>query len=95
MYNLALSDIYSHPWIKYVKQCFYESGYMYIFDTQGMYSDPNWFKNVYDQRLKDCFIQKWSSDKELNEECLLYHLFKTEFCLENYLLKTHLLPSTI
>ena len=39
------------------------------------------------QRLQDQFIQSWQSDVYVNNICITYRLFKSNFCFENYLIK--------
>ena len=72
--------------INYIKSIFDETGYSEIWNNQE-YVNPEFKKNVVRQRLHDQFIQKWFSDVSNSSRGEYYSKFKTEFELEDYLLR--------
>ena len=44
------------------------------------------FSPRFQQRIKDQFIQQWKSEKENSCRLKYYNKYKTEFCIEQYLL---------
>ena len=50
----------------------------------GLY-DLKHFPYIFQQRLLDCFTQKWHSDLQENSALVLYKHFKVDFSYEPYL----------
>ena len=69
-----------------LKSIFDETGFSHIWDGQK-YLDPEFLKVTIKQRLQDQYIQKWFSDINNSSRGEYYSKFKTEFKLENYLLR--------
>jgi hypothetical protein len=48
---------------------------------------PVYDKSVFNQILRDQFVQKWLSDIYSSSHGQFYSVFKKDFCIENYLLR--------
>ena len=72
--------------MNYIKSIFDETGFSNIWDGQK-YINPEFLKVTINQRLQDQYIQKWFSDINNSSRGEYYSKFKTEFKLENYLLR--------
>ena len=73
-------------WITYVKSLLDGTGLSYVWNNQCILH-TNDIKFTVKQILSDQFIQKWHSYIEQASRGEFYSMFKTEFCLENYLLR--------
>ena len=47
--------------------------------------DVDRFVKVFKQRLKDCEVQRWRTDKQNVQKLYYYNMFKTEFNTEKYI----------
>lgn len=79
------------PWIEKIKSIFDSLGFSNIWDTQGQFLSNQWIIKAVERKLEDQFIQKWDQDIFNSPKTVSYRIFKTEFCLENYL---NILPNT-
>ena len=85
MYYLHNNGICNFKWLSCVKGIFDETGLSYTFSSQFPI-DFSYLKPVLKQQLSDQFIQKWFSDID-NSSRDFYKLIKSEFKLEEYLLR--------
>ena len=83
MLSLSKKTKYTFKWIKYVESIFNDIGMGYIFQNQIGYCNSGLIKQI----LSDQFVQKWVGDIENSSRGLFYSSFKTNFCLEKYLLR--------
>lgn len=84
--NLHQNGTCYSKWIAYVKSIFDECGLSYVFMNQ-QYIDISLYKPIIKQTLRDQFIQKWFQSLAESSRGSFYSIFKTNFCIENYLLK--------
>ena len=87
VYKIVFS-MYNHSnfnsdWIGSIRNILIECGLPYILDSQEVFS-INWLKSFVKQKLKDIFINEWTS--KVNESTH-YKLFKTTFKFETYFKK--------
>ena len=94
MYNLMLNIFKKNVgiasrWIKYVKQSLDELGLSFIWLTQSTLTSDmsHWLKKTVDACIKDQFISNWQSKLRDTDNCVIYRLFKTNFCSEEYIRK--------
>ena len=80
MYN---HSNFNSDWIGSIRNILIECGLPYIWTSQEVIS-INWFKSFVKQKLKDLFINEWTS--KVNESTH-YKLFKTTFKFETYFKK--------
>lgn len=85
IFKLHADGICEFKWVSFVKSIFDNSGLGYMFFNQ--YIDYSTFKPVIKQILQDQFLQKWSSNIDNSSRGEYYKLFKSQFGLENYLLR--------
>ena len=74
-------------WIKYVKQNLDKLGLSFIWLTQSTLTPDmsHWFKKTVDECIKDQFISDWQSKLHDSDYCVIYRMFKTNFCSEKYI----------
>ncbi len=89
MYWLLHSDrsgIYTSPWLACVKNICNECGVSWLWITQSV---PNvmWVKKAIELRLKDQWITTWRSNIETKSLCSNYRIFKTNYGMEDYIVK--------
>ena len=74
-------------WLSFVQSILDKTGFSYIWENQftGIcFTEINLqIKKI----LQDQFVQKWRSDISNSSRGIFYSIFKTDFCLENYLLR--------
>ena len=70
-------------WATSIKQLLQEHGFGLVWLNQGVDDSSN-FIAEFEQRLKDCFIQKWHQEKEECSKLRYYNMFKDEFKPEMY-----------
>ena len=85
-YNMlkVLDDYGQTIWVSTVKCLLQANGFGYVWTNQSVLNQHS-FISVFIQRLKDQFIQTWSSDIADNFKLILCKDFKTNFEHENYL----------
>ena len=71
-------------WVSQVKKLLESSGFGYIWRNQFVHNE-NQFLNEFKERIKDMYLQDWSSQVQLTSENRLYKNIKTNFKLEPYL----------
>ncbi len=86
LYSMHQSRAINSKWITYVKSLLDDTGLSYVWNNQCILH-TNDIKFTVKQILSDQFIQKWHSYIEQASRGEFYSMFKTEFCLENYLLR--------
>jgi len=86
MYEMHVTNVYSHPWIKYVKCKLDDLGLSYIFACQGKGVNKLWFKNIIKFRILDQYRQDWHSELYNHDNCKNYRIFKHNFEQESYLI---------
>ena len=89
MYKLALSR--SFPWVKHIEQMLHDCGLSYVWHSQS-FASIRWLKNTVKRVLIDQFKQKWHDDMYTSSKGINYRIFKTNHCIENYLV---LLPEKL
>ena len=73
-------------WISFVKSIFDECGLSFIWEDQ-IPLNRQLLKSLILQKLNDQFIQQWFSQMNNSSRGIFYSSFKTEFQLENYLVR--------
>ena len=93
LYKYLLNSVPDNvsAWFVHVKKIIENSGFSGIWNLQKV-NNPTWFIKSIKQKQKDLFVTEWLSKIDVSSSCLNYRLFKTQFTLENYLLK---LPYTM
>ena len=87
LYSLHCQDINVGKWLLNVKQILDHSGLSHIWISQCKDVSSEWLKSTLKRRLSDQFVQTWSADVFSKSKCCNYRMFKSEFGLENYLLR--------
>jgi hypothetical protein len=78
---------YKLPWLETVRTLLNNLGLSYIWiNPQNYLPSIDNFKKLVKQKLHDQFIQEWKEKVDTCNICTTYRLFKTSFCLEEYLL---------
>jgi hypothetical protein len=72
-------------WINMVKNTITGCGFNYIWTSQT--TNHPWVKTNVKLRINDQFVQNWNSNVFNSSSCTNYRIFKSEFKLENYLLR--------
>ena len=67
MYDVMLNDIVVHPtilnWASQVKNLLELTGFNYVWLNQGVENcNTSAFINIFNQRVKDLFIQNWKEE---------------------------------
>ena len=73
-----------NSWLASINKILDTCGFSNIWCKQGIVNEK-WITNAVRQRLKDQFIQTWSSDVFNSSKSTNYRLFKTKFGPEIYL----------
>ena len=68
-------DNEKNNWATRVKHLLQEHGFELVWLDQGVDDSSN-FIVEFEQRLKDCFIQKWHQEKEESSKLRYYNMFK-------------------
>ena len=90
LYNLILklsndqSVIFSSKWIAHIKDILVKSDLNFVWDYQQ--ANSTWLKNYIKQNICDQHFQDWSSTLNISSSCCNYKIFKSELCLEKYLI---------
>ena len=71
-------------WASSVRKILSVCGFYYVWLQQGV-GNVNAFLRIFKTRLQDMFIQEWSATIHDKERFALFHLFKTEFKEESYI----------
>ena len=70
--------------IKHIKDLLCCHGFGYIWNDQAVANEKT-FINLFEQRIKDEFIQKCFNDIQISDRCRLYKEIKTVFRCESYM----------
>ena len=81
----ALLQKIDSPWMKCIKNIFYECGLSYVWLNHSFHN-VHWLKTTVYNILYDQFVQKWHSDIFNSPKALNYRIFKISHALEKYLL---------
>lgn len=88
VYTLLLqmhnSNAVMSPWIKHVKDLLCSLGFPVVWYSQS-FINSKWLIKAAQQRLKDIFIQNWSSRIYVESESNIYRIFKQNFEPSNYI----------
>jgi hypothetical protein len=84
LHTCFLNNVYVNPWLLCVKSILDECGLSNIWHIQS-FPNPKWLKLVVNNRLKDQYIQNWSSITFSSSSSISFRIFKTEFKFEKYL----------
>ena len=76
---------YNNKWCNYIKSILNDCGLPYIWQTMNP-MNPSSIKKAVFEILYNQFHHSWYSDMNNSSKGLNYRIFKTSFCLENYLL---------
>ena len=71
-------------WVSQVKKLLESSGFGYIWRNQFVHNE-NKFLSEFKERIKDMYLQEWSSQVQLTSENRLYKMIKINFKFEPYL----------
>ena len=83
-YNTMLQHPEKYAWIKHIKDLLCCHGFGYIWNDQAVANEKT-FINLFEQRIKDEFIQKCFNDIQISDRCRLYKEIKTVFRCESYM----------
>ena len=83
-YNTMLQHPEKYAWIKHIKDLLCCHGFGYIWNDQAVANEKT-FINLFEQRIKDEFIQKCFNDIQNSDRCRLYKEIKTVFRCESYM----------
>ena len=61
-------------------------GFAGAWENQRLPFSTKHFKFILKQRIRDQFLQKWSSEINISSKCINYRMFETSLHLEDYLL---------
>lgn len=81
--NMYSNNVSNFSWIHFVHNTLNGLGLSNVWLDQHV-SFPVAFKNLFNHRLRDQFIQNWFSLIDRSSKCLNYRIFKKEFSIENY-----------
>ena len=88
LYNTRLSlhnnNILISPWIKFVKNSLDELGMSEYFVNQKV-DNMFHFKSLVKSRLHDQFVQQWFSSVDTSPKCIVYRMYKKDYCFEKFL----------
>jgi hypothetical protein len=70
-------------WVTYLRQNLYQNGYGYVWENQGVANEKS-FVLQYVDRLKNQYIQQWSSNCRDNNKLLYYTQYKDTYDIEAY-----------
>ncbi len=71
-------------WATSIKELLFMYGFGNVWLAQGVGDDGS-FLNVFKQRIKDCYLQKWQTDVNALSKSFHYKHFKTSLDIETYL----------
>ena len=78
--------IYSSPWLRYIHTTLHELGMSHVWQDYAKLNS-SWFKPAIKLRLSDSYLQVWQSKINDSTQCINYRIFKTDVCLDQYLIK--------
>ena len=84
--NLYKRDIYKSPWISTVKNILDGCGFSGVWDNQFIPGSLNSFKTRLQQRIRDQFVQHWTSEINDSSKCINYRMFTQSLKLKHYLI---------
>ena len=91
IYEMHASNKVTSPWIKFVKNLLCSLGFPVVWYSQN-FVNANWLVTAVNQKLKDLFIQSWTSKINIESESNVYRIFKMNFEQSAYL---KLLPNNL
>ena len=71
-------------WVSLFKKMLFQYGFGNVWLEQGVFNESK-FLNMFEQRIKDNFLQLWNSDVNSTSDFRLYKKIKKKFNFENYL----------
>ena len=78
--------IYSSPWLGYIHTTLHELGMSNVWQDYAKLNS-SWFKSAVKLRISDSYLQNWQSKINDSTQCINYRIFKTDICLDKYLIK--------
>ena len=72
-------------WLSMIKDTLFRYGFGVAYVNQGV-GDVDKFMNEFTQRVKDNFLQEWQNDIQSLPKLVHYHIYKSIFEIEKYLL---------
>jgi len=88
LYKTTLSlhndNIFIPPWISFVKITLDSLGMSEYFINQRV-DNFDHFKSSIKNRQHDQFYQEWKSTLNVSPKCLVYRVYKRDYCFEEYL----------
>ena len=86
--SAAYAEIMQNPdkyiWVKYIRDLLCSHGFGNVWRDQSVVNEKLFVAN-FEQRLKDTFIQKCTSEIERSNRCRMYREIKTVYQCENYM----------
>lgn len=82
MYNVV--NVGRKNWASDVKNILFSYGFGYVWEEQAV-NNIQGFLQIFKQRLEDCYIQTWNTNRSNMSKLDLYNLFKHDFVSEQYL----------
>ena len=82
-----LDEVGRYTWASEVKSILLSFGFGYVWFSQTV-GNSLMFMSKFKQRIKDCFVQNWERDIDINHKLQYYKDFKTGLflLLDNYIL---------
>ena len=84
--NLHVLDVYTSPWLRFVKDTINNIGLSGDWDSQSLPASRECFRQSIKVRLRDQFIHQWITGINEFGKSILYRTFKTTFTFENHLI---------
>ena len=88
MYNdlLILSEHFPDQitWVTLLRDMLFNYGFAFVWYDQGVFNETT-FLRMFEQRMKDTYIQEWNSKVRSTSDYRLYKKIKFTFNFENYL----------
>ena len=75
-------------WATKIRQLLQTNGFGYAWFYQGVANESN-FLRIFKERIKDIDAQNWSSRVKSYDKLRMYISFKSNFCVEPYILYNH------
>ena len=77
-------------WLSYVLKLLCQNGFAYVWQSKGKCIDHTVFIRSFEQRIKDNFQQKYFSEINISNRCILYIAKDRRFEMAKYLLCVHI-----
>ena len=77
--KVIFDSIGHNNWVSDIRNIFYSNGFGYICKCQNNITDEKHFIAIFEQRLKDQFIQLWQTSIERNRKLEYYKDLKILF----------------